>query len=218
MHLALRDRDPAQRLEETSARESNMTARLLVGWCLMLMIFWGPALAGSIAGEVTLAGMRSNADAVVYVENIPGKTFEPPSVPVVMDQRGKEFIPRVLPILAGTKVDFLNSDPFNHNVFTPDKCGGKFDLGTWPTGETRSHVFGEPCQAVMLCNVHPAMVGTVVVLETPYFAVTDEEGRYIISDVPDGTYQVSVWHERLPKTTSPVEVAGETLVNFTLKR
>lgn len=195
-----------------------MKARILIGFCALMVTLTGHALAGSITGKVTLTGMRSNADAVVYVEKIPDKTFDPPQEPVVMDQRGKEFVPGVLPILVGTKVDFLNSDPFNHNVFTPDKCGGKFDLGTWPTGETRSHVFSEPCQAVMLCNVHPEMVGTVVVLETPYFAVTDADGQYVIANVPDGTYQVSVWHERLPKTTSSVEVAGDTSIDFTLKR
>jgi plastocyanin len=164
------------------------------------------ALAGEISGNVTATGMRSNADAVVYVDKIEGKTFPAPTEPVVMDQKGKVFLPKVLPVLVGTTVDFLNSDAFAHNVFTPDKCADKFNLGSWPTGEARSHTFEKPCAAVMLCNVHPEMVGYVVAVETPYFAVTKEDGSYTISGVPDGSYTVSVWHERLKKQSQEVQV------------
>lgn len=176
------------------------------------------ALAGSISGKVVCQGMRTNQDAVVYVEKIEGKTFPPPDKPAVMDQKGKDFIPKVLPVLEGTTVDFLNSDPFAHNVFTPDGCADKFNLGSWATGESRSHTFDEPCVAVMLCNVHPEMVGYVVAVETPYFAVTDAEGNYTIEGVPDGTYTVSVWHERLKKQSQEVTVGGATKADFTLTR
>jgi plastocyanin len=174
-----------------------------------LLAIASSALAGSISGTVTATGMRSNADAVVYVDKIEGKTFPAPAEPVVMDQKGKVFLPKVLPVLVGT---------FAHNVFTPDKCADKFDLGSWPTGETRSHTFDKPCAAVMLCNVHPEMVGYVVAVETPYFAVTKEDGSYTIADVPDGTYTVSVWHERLKKQSQEVQVKGSTTADFTLKR
>lgn len=184
----------------------------------VLLSFTTITVAGSITGTVQCTGMRDNANAVVYVEKIDGQTFSPPDKPVVMDQTGKDFVPGVLPILVGTTVEFLNSDPFGHNVFTPDKCAGSFDLGTWPTGETRSRTFDKPCEAVMLCNVHPEMVATILVLETPYFAVTDETGAFSIPDVPDGTYEVSVWHERLRSTTQSVTVSGNTGADFTLKR
>jgi plastocyanin len=175
------------------------------------------AFAGGISGKVTATGMRSNADAVVYVEKIGGKTFPAPAEPAVMDQKGKDFIPRVLPVLVGTTVDFLNSDPFAHNVFTPDGCADKFNLGSWPTGEVRSHTFKKPCDAVMLCNVHAEMEGYILVLETPYFAVTDADGAYSIPAVPDGEYTVSVWHSRLDKTSRKLTVRGGTQANFTLK-
>ncbi len=176
------------------------------------------APAGTISGTVTATGMRTNADAVVYVEKVDGKTFPAPAEPVVMDQKGKDFVPKVLPVLVGTTVDYLNSDAFAHNVFTPDKCADKFNLGSWPTGDTRSHTFEKPCAAVMLCNVHPEMVGYVVAVETPYFAVTKEDGSYTIANVPDGSYTVSVWHERLKKQSQQVSVKGTTTVDVTLKR
>lgn len=175
-------------------------------------------LADSIGGKVTLTGLRSNADAVVYIERIDGKTFAPPEAPVVMDQKGKVFLPKVLPVLVGSTVDFLNSDSFVHNVLTPDRCADEFDLGSWPTGEVRSHTFEQPCVAVLLCSVHPEMVAFVVAVDTPYFAVTDAEGNFTIPDVPAGTYTISVWHERLKKTTQTVTVSGDVTVDFTLTR
>ncbi len=136
-----------------------------------------------------------------------------------MDQNGKVFVPRILPVLAGTRVDFLNSDPFAHNVFTPDDCPEPFDLGSWPTGEARSFTFTDPCVAVILCNVHPEMDAFVVTVETPYFAVSSEDGSYQIDEVPDGDYTLVVWHERFKKNHSAeVSVRGDTVADFTLKR
>jgi plastocyanin len=175
--------------------------------------------AGSIAGTVQVSGVSSAAGAVVYIDRIEGQTFEPPPDPVVMDQKGKVFEPRVLPVLVGTTVDFLNSDPFTHNVFTPDPCPESFDLGGWATGEIRSHTFSQPCVATILCNTHPEMDGYVLALETPYFAVTGPDGGYRINEVPDGDYTVVVWHERLRKNhTASVLVSGETEADFVLKR
>jgi plastocyanin len=177
-----------------------------------------PALSGTISGKVTCTGLRSNANAVVYIEKIADKTFKAPEKHAVMDQRAKEFMPRVLPILVGTTVDFPNGDPFLHNVFTPDDCSDKFNLGSLAKGDVRSHTFSKPCAAVMLCKIHPEMSAYVVVVETPYFAVTDAEGTYTISGVPDHTYKLSVWHERLKKQTREVTVKGAFTADFSLSR
>jgi plastocyanin len=177
-----------------------------------------PALSGTISGTVTCTGLRSNANAVVYIEKIAGKTFKAPEKHILMNQKAKEFVPAVLPILVGTTVDFPNGDPFLHNVFTPDDCGDKFNLGSLAQGEVRSHTFAKPCAAVMLCKIHPEMVAYVLAIETPYFAVTDAEGKYTISGVPDHTYQVSVWQERLKKQTRQVIVNGASTADFKLSR
>lgn len=177
-----------------------------------------PLTAGSITGTVQVSG-ASRGGAVVYIDAIEGASFEPPAESVVMDQTGKVFVPRVLPILVGTTVDFLNSDPFSHNVFSPDPCPEQFDLGGWAAGEVRSHTFTEPCVAVILCNVHPEMDAYVLAVETPYFAVSGEDGSYAIKDLPDGTYTVAVWHERLKKRhTQPITVSGATTQDFSLSR
>jgi len=176
------------------------------------------AHAGTLTGTVAATGMRSNADAVVYVDAIPGKTFPPPAKPVEMDQKDMTFVPHVLAVQVGTTVAFLNSDAFLHNVFTPDKCAGRFNLGSWPKGQTRDYTFKKPCAATLLCNVHPEMEGFVVAVPTPYFAVTDKAGAYKIEGVPDGSYTVKVWHPKLKEASQTVTVSGATTLDFTLKK
>lgn len=187
--------------------------------CLTLALSSATVLiAGSLTGTVAATGMRNNADAVVFVDEIPNQSFPPPAEHVEMDQVNLTFVPHVLPVVVGTTVDFLNSDAFLHNVFTPDKCAKKFNLGSWPQGEIRSYTFEAPCTAVVLCNVHPEMEAYVLALPTPYFAVTDKSGAYTISGVPDGAYTVKVWHPKLKETSREVSVAGATTVDFELSR
>jgi plastocyanin len=191
----------------------------VVFWVSACLLAAGSAAyAGTISGKVLCTGVRSSANAVVYVARIEGKSFPAPKHHAVLNQKAKVFVPYVLPVLVGTTVDFVNGDGFAHNVFTPDDCAGKFNLGAWVGSEVRSYTFAKPCQAVMLCKLHPEMTSYVIVLETPYFAVSKEDGSYSIAEVPDGTYEVAIWHERFKKQTSTVTVRGQTTVDFTLRR
>lgn len=185
---------------------------------LALIAFAAGAQAGEIKGTVKAVGARNNADAVVYIDTIQGKTFPAPEKHVECDQKNLLFMPHVLPVLVGTTVDFKNSDAVLHNVFSPDKCADKFNLGSWPQGQVRSYTFKASCVATLLCNVHPEMEGFVVAVPTPYFAVTDAAGAYVIPDVPDGTYTVKVWHPKLKETSREVTVAGVTGADFELNR
>jgi plastocyanin len=179
------------------------------------------AAAVSISGTVKVTGSASAADVVVYIQQAPG-AFTPPAKPVEMDQKQMQFIPHVLPIVAGTKVAFLNSDPTPHNVFSPDY--EKYNLGTWPQGQTKDYAFAKcakfPCVYAQLCRVHPEMEGYVVVLQNPYFAVTDKTGHYQIEGVPPGSYTVAVWHSKAKAQPKPVTVdaAKPATVDFTLAR
>jgi plastocyanin len=156
---------------------------------------------------------------VVYVDAIVGKTFPPPTAHARVDQKNLVFVPHVLPVLLGTTVDFLNSDAVLHNVFSPDKCCEMFNLGSWPQGQTRSYTFKSRCSATLLCKVHPEMEGFVLALPTPWYAVTDKTGAYLIKDLPDGDYTVKVWHSRFKAEVSkPVKIAGPTTADFALKK
>jgi plastocyanin len=177
-----------------------------------------PALAGDIHGKVVCKGTRDSGDAVVYVAAVPGKTFPAPVEHARINQLNLVFTPHVLPVLAGTTVEFLNSDAVLHNVFSPDACADKLNLGTWPKGETRTFQFKKECVATLLCKVHPEMEAFVVVLPTPYFAVTKADGSYTISNVPDGSYTVKVWHPKLKATERAVTVTGAAATDFEIAR
>lgn len=186
-----------------------------------LLLFTISASAGDIAGKITAKGVKHSGDAVIYVDKIPGKTFDPPKQHATMDQKNLVFIPHVLPVLPGTTVDFLNSDDVLHNVFTPDKCAGKFNLGSWPKGQMRPFTFNQlGCAPVLLCNVHPEMEAFVFVVPTPYFAVSAKDGSYTIKDVPPRKYTLNIWHEKLKG--KPVEITvpetGAVTADFLLMK
>jgi len=177
--------------------------------------------AGNITGKVKAKGVRHSGNAVVHIEKIDGKKFEAPKEKFLMDQKNIEFIPHILPIVKGSTVEFLNSDNVLHNVFTPDGCADKFNLGTWPKGQKREYTFKEAgCLSVMLCNVHPEMEAYVLVLETPYFAVSAKDGKYEIKDVPAGTYTLTVWHEKLKGKSVEITVPakGDVSQNFEIRK
>ena len=184
------------------------------------LFFYPSVWAGDISGHVECKGVKSSQWAVVYVDAIAGKEFPAPNQAVVMDQKGKEFVPHVLPILKGTTVEFLNDDPFVHNVFSPDDVADAVNLGSWGQGAKKSHTFNKLGNAVMLCNLHPEMEGWVVVLPTPYFAVTDEKGDYTIKDVPGGQYTLKTWHKKLDPSQweAVVTSVGSVKVDFTLAK
>lgn len=177
-----------------------------------------PAAAGDIHGKVVCKGTRDCADAVVYVDTIPGKTFPAPQAHEKVNQRNLVFEPHVLPVLVGTTVDFLNSDTVQHNVFSPDACAEKFNLGTWPKGQVRSYTFKKDCVATLLCKVHAEMEAFVVAVPTPYYAVTKADGSFRIADVPEGSYTVKVWHPKLKPASKTVQVAGATEAAFDIAR
>ena len=196
---------------------------LLVSGMLVVSLFLADfANAGDVKGKVAVQGLRSAQNIAVYVDAIPGKKFDPPTQHVMVDQRQMAFVPKVTVVLQGTTVDFLNSDSVGHNVYWPSISGNKklaHNLGTWPKGEKKSFQFNDPGVASLLCNVHPEMSGTIVIVPTPYFAVTDTDGAFEIKNVPPGTYTLKTWSEDGKVTTQSVTVAaGTTDVELTVKK
>lgn len=193
---------------------------ILVG---MLLVASAPSIArdpstsagAAISGKVTVSGMRDNANVLVYIASVPGN-FSPQDA-VDMDQRSISFQPHILPIIAGTTVKFLNSDDVQHNVFTPSPAGDFFNLGTWPRGQSKSFTFTKMGKVELLCNVHHEMHGYILVLQNPFFAVTDKEGNFRIGNVPPGNYQLKVWNEHASAAAKPIQISTAPLtVNFEL--
>ena len=144
--------------------------------------------------------------SVVYLESAPRGAFEQ-SQPghVVLDQRDERFVPHVLAIMTGTTVDFPNSDRIYHNVFSLSKTA-RFDLGRYAVGHSKSVRFDQPGIGRVFCDIHSHMNAFILVFSHPFFAVTDEEGRYRIENVPPGTYGVVAWNEGVSSDPMPTTV------------
>jgi len=145
-----------------------------------------------------MAASREGTDrrrSVVYLESAPQSAFETREQPRArMDQRNEQFVPHLLAITAGTWVDFPNDDRTYHSVFSLSKSNS-FDLGRYAAGRTKSIRFQNSGVVRVFCDIHPNMSAFILVFAHRYFAVTDEDGRYRLDNVPPGTYTVTVWNE-----------------------
>jgi len=171
----------------------------------------------SISGVVTTKPAAVAGHAVVYLENAPEQPMKAMPSTVRVDNRQMNFIPFVAAIPVGGKVTFTNSDPFPHNVFSPD--GEKFNMGNISQNGAASRVFEHTGGYSLLCNLHPGMLGYVFVAPTPYFVRTDAKGHYTLKDVPMGSYRIGAWAPRHAAATVEVIVhEAEVHADFDLHR
>lgn len=139
--------------------------------------------------------IQNDGDVVVWLTPLGRTVSVEPMQNVRLVQKNKRFTPHLLVITKGTSVAFPNRDPFFHNVFSIYK-GKRFDLGLYEAGTSRSVQFDRPGVSFIFCNIHPEMSGVVMVLSTPYYAVSNARGDVRIADVPPGRYRMNVWYER----------------------
>ena len=151
-------------------------------------------------GALGMPSPRESTDrrrSVVYLESAPQAAFETREQSRArMDQRNEQFVPHVLAITAGTYVDFPNDDRTYHNVFSLSKSN-PFNLGRYAAGKSRANRFLNAGIVRVFCEIHSHMSAYILVFAHRYFAVTDDDGRYRLDNVPPGTYTVVVWHETL---------------------
>jgi plastocyanin len=172
-----------------------------------------PAGAAELVVQVTDADGRPVADAVVALAPRGALAAAPPApMPrLIVDQRNETFIPYVQIVPLGGTVTFRNSDLTRHHVysFSPIKA---FEFMLVP-GEASEPVRFERTGVVAIgCNIHDRMVAYLYVTDLPWASLTDQQGRAVLSDPPDGTYMLHTWHPRLrpgrPEPTQPVTLAG----------
>jgi plastocyanin len=162
---------------------------------------------------VTKAGVLSTQPplAVVYLDgNFPRRA---PSPIKELAQRDLTFVPALLPIETGTRVEFPNLDDTYHNIFSysPTK---RFDLGRYRPEERPipSVVFDRPGLVTLRCDIHEHMRGLILVLSTPYFVMTDTAGRFRLDKLPPGKYMLKAWIDSRTTREKPVELKdGQTL-------
>jgi plastocyanin len=159
--------------------------------------------------------------SVVYLDPAPRAAFDARDEPHArLDQRDEQFVPHVVAIVAGTIVDFPNNDRTYHNVFSLSKTRS-FDLGRYAAGHSKAIRFDRPGIVRVFCDIHSHMSAFILVFAHRYFAVTDDEGRYHIDNVPPGTYNVVAWNEAMPTESHRVSVpdaGGEVELSFLFEK
>ncbi len=159
------------------------------------------------------------ANIFVQVKNAPAGDHTAPSETVTIDQNGCIYVPRVVGVMTGQAVKFKNSDGILHNVHGLPKVNREFNIGMPPSLTEKDVSFNKPEPVFRVkCDVHPWMNSYIAVMTHPYFAVTGTDGTFKIDNVPDGTYEVEAWHEKLPAMTGTATVSGgAATVDFAFK-
>ena len=160
----------------------------------------------------TRFGDRAEPNAVVWLDATAAPT-RAQATKVVLDQRNLDFSPSVLAVRVGTVVQFPNRDRVFHNVFSFHD-GKRFDLGLYPVGTQRYVTFDHPGLSRIFCNIHPNMAAYVMAVATPYFSVSDENGRFTIAAVPPATYTYHAWRPGRRNLTGSVIVEPGTSLDL----
>ena len=156
-------------------------------------------------------------NVVIYLDSVAAVGWAvAPSSPAMRQTNGA-FVPHVLAVLQGSRVEFPNGDPVFHNVFSLSRLKS-FDLGRYPKGASRSVRFDKPGIVQVFCHIHADMSAVVLVLSNPFFATPNDAGRFFIDDIPAGEYRVVAWHERAGPIVREVRVwpGRTTTVDFAL--
>jgi len=155
----------------------------------------GQARAGTLEVAVADGEGKPIERVAVSARATGGSSAPAQAATATMDQHDHRFVPHILVVQTGTSVSFPNNDDVSHHVysFSPTKS---FELGLYKGQVYPPIVFDEPGIVVLGCNIHDTMLGYIRVVDTPYFALTNEEGIAVIEDMPDGAYDVEVWTPR----------------------
>jgi plastocyanin len=187
---------------------------------------------GSVEGRVTLPAKKSAPVAtkryevvtkggvlatdpplgVVYLEEAQGRPGT--SVTRQVAQKDLGFVPALLPIQTGTRVEFPNEDDTYHNIFSYSPAK-RFDLGRYRKDERPfpSVVFDKAGLITLRCDIHEHMRGLLLVLETAHFVITDPDGRYRLTNLPKGKFTVKAWIDSRTTKMQPVELKDGSAVH-----
>lgn len=179
-----------------------------------------PAAAGRLEAKFTDQKGEPVEDAVVVAAVRSGQKPPLRPQPAIVDQIDKTFVPHVLPVVVGTKINFPNRDDIRHHLYSFSDAKS-FELPLYKGTPAEPILFDEPGVVVLGCNIHDFMRGYVYVVESPYYAVSGEDGVATIDDLPAGSYEVTVWHPREKEAakaeTVEVAAAGAASLAFELQ-
>lgn len=149
---------------------------------------------GAVSGQVEIREdgkpKRDRSGVVITLDGVPGAKPEP--MRAVVHQKDKRFTPFLTVVTKGSRVAFPNDDKIFHNVFSVSRAA-RFDLGLYKSGTSQTVEMRRAGEVDVYCNIHPEMVAKIMVVDTRYYAVTGQDGRFRIDGVPPGTYPITAW-------------------------
>jgi plastocyanin len=160
---------------------------------------------------LVLGSGNTMANILVYVsKGVPaGKTYPAPKTPVVVDQNGCQYKPHVMGIMIGQPYRILNSDGILHNIHSLPKVNTAFNKPMAATMKETTTTFEKPEPIFQIkCDVHPWMLAYIGVFTHPFYSVTGTDGKFTITGLEPGTYEITAWHERLGTQTATVTVGA----------
>ena len=191
---------------------------------IALLLFLCVCRAGEgseITGRVLGRDGVGIARAVVFVTTLPAALTPSQDVRIAeMDQIHREFVPPLLPVAVGTEVRFPNHDQIHHHVYSFSRTKN-FELPLYKSEDAPPVLFDKPGVVKIGCNIHDWMSAIIFVSPTPYFALSDESGAFILSHLPPGVYTLAAWHElsqvKVEETSQQVQVNEQPVaVTFSL--
>ncbi len=168
--------------------------RLRAAGVAALLALCGQVRAASLEAHVSTPAGMPVEDSAVVIEPVSGAAPRQQKTATIA-QQDREFIPYVTIVQTGTAINFPNHDPFKHHVysFSPART---FEIKLYAGKPAQPVVFDKPGEVDIGCNIHDWMEAYVLVVDTPYFAKTDRNGRAVIAHVPSGRYRLRLWHPR----------------------
>jgi plastocyanin len=158
-----------------------------------------PGCKGTNEAENTVVSNGDLANVFVYVKDgLGNRTFDVPKDPVVLDQKGCQYHPHVIGVMTGQTVQIKNDDPTTHNIHPTPKDNREWNESQPPSSPALEKTFArEEIMLPVKCNQHPWMKMYVNVVKSPFFAVTDNSGKFEIKGLPPGDYTLEFVHEKL---------------------
>jgi plastocyanin len=207
----LRESLPSQGRSRSETRSCvGLRSLLLFVGVFIIFLSVESALGAEITGRVIGQNGEGISQAVVFVQALPvGTPLSPDKQSAAMDQINKEFVPGVLPVVIGTEVRFPNRDQIHHHVYSFSRTKN-FELPLYKGEDAPPVLFDKTGVVKVGCNIHDWMSGVILVLPTPYYAMTDETGKFSLRDLPSGAYSLACWHElsqvKVEETVQQVQV------------
>jgi plastocyanin len=178
-------------------------------------------VAAALNQEMVIDSKGGLQNVIVFVsDGLGDRTFDPPTRPAVIEQKGCMYQPRVLALQANQPLEVINDDPTTHNIHAMPANNREWNEAEQPGSKVEESFPRQEVGIPVKCNIHPWMRSYIAVFKHPYFAVTGKDGSFELGNLPPGTYTIQAWHEKLGMATQKITIGSNESkdINFVLAK